>query len=110
MAADDLSHTVPKSTAAMVFIMSDTLVFVTSTATSHERHGISITNTRVFLQQFVGIIAKKHQGSVLLAPLWGESTGERWIPLAKDQWRGKRHGVMIVHVEEFLLPTCCNMI
>ena len=22
-------------------------------------------------------------------PLWGESTGDRWIPLTKGQWRGK---------------------
>ena len=21
-------------------------------------------------------------------PLWGESTGHRWIPLTEDQWRG----------------------
>ena len=29
--------------------------------------------------------SKKHQSSALLALLWGESTGDQWIPLTKGQ-------------------------
>ena len=60
MTADDLAHIIIKSTAAMVFFMSDTLVFVTITATSHERHGMSNHQPlESFVNSLLGIIAKK---------------------------------------------------
>ena len=42
----------------------------------------------VYSAVFSGADERKHQSSASLV-LWGELTGDRWIPLTKGQWRGK---------------------
>ena len=44
---------------------------------------------RMFAQPFVQAQIKENMKAPRHWPLWGESTGNRWIPLTKDQWRGK---------------------
>ena len=44
--------------------------------------------TIVYSTVYSGTDQRKHRSSVSLA-LWGEFTGDRWIPHTKDQWRGK---------------------
>ena len=54
-----------------------------------------------------------HQRNIKAArywPLWGESTGDRWIPLTKGQWGGKcfpwwRHHVFTIHTQEMSYAT-----
>ena len=41
----------------------------------------------VFAQSFLETQIKGNIKAPLHCPLWGESTGDRWIPLTKGQWR-----------------------
>ena len=57
------------------------------TVVSHERHGILITdNSTVGWTACTGQQQRKHQRSLSLFiyPLWGKSSGDRWIPLTKS--------------------------
>ena len=53
----------------------------------NERDGVS--NHRLFAQSFVQAQIKENIKAPRHWPFWGESTGDRWIPLTKGQWRGK---------------------
>ena len=43
----------------------------------------------LFAQQFVQVQIKENIKVLLHWPLWGESTGDWWIPNTKGQWWGK---------------------
>ena len=45
--------------------------------------------SRLFAQPFVQVQIKKDTKAPRHWPLWGESTGDRWIPFTKGQWRRK---------------------
>ena len=45
--------------------------------------------SRLFAQSFVQVWIKENIKAPRHRPLWGESTGDRWIPLTKGQQRGK---------------------
>ena len=51
--------------------------------------------SRLFAQAFVQVQIKENIKAPHHWPLWGESTGDRWIPLTKGQWRGKCFHLMI---------------
>ena len=40
---------------------------------------------RLFVQQFVQATIKEPSKLRVTGPLWGESTGDRWIPITKGQ-------------------------
>ena len=56
----------------------------------NKRDGISIPASRVSAKPFVQAQIKETPKvcATGLCVVWGESTGDRWIPLTKDQWRG----------------------
>ena len=45
--------------------------------------------SRLLAQPFVRALIKENIKAPPHWPLWGQSTGDRWIPLTKGQWRGK---------------------
>ena len=45
--------------------------------------------SRLLAQSFVQAQIKENVKAPRHWPLWGESTGDRWIPLTKGQWHGK---------------------
>ena len=49
--------------------------------------------TIVYSTVYSGVDQRKHQSSASLA-LWGEFTGDRWIPSTEDQKRGKYYHLM----------------
>ena len=58
--------------------------------TSYELHGTSnYRQSHCFFKRLYRRTLKKNFKVPLHWPLWGESTGDRWIPLTKGQWRRK---------------------
>ena len=53
-----------------------------------------IPASRLFAQLFVGAQIKENIKASRHWPLWGESTGDRWIPLTKGQKCGKFYHLM----------------
>ena len=45
--------------------------------------------SRLFTQPFIQAQIKENIKAQCHWPLWGEFTGDRWIPRTKGQWRGK---------------------
>ena len=45
--------------------------------------------SRLFTQSFIQLQIKENIKALRHWPLWGEFTGDRWIPHTKGQWRGK---------------------
>ena len=45
--------------------------------------------SRLFTQPFIQVQIKENIKAPLHWPLWGEFTGDRWIPRTKGQWRWK---------------------
>ena len=50
---------------------------------------LKLPASRLFTQSFVQAQIKENIKAVRHWPLWGEFTGDRWIPRTKVQWRGK---------------------
>ena len=48
-----------------------------------------ITSSPLFAQPLVQVQIKENIKAPRHWPLWGEITGDRWIPRTKGQWRGK---------------------
>ena len=51
----------------------------------HEHHGVSSPASRLFAHPFVQAQIKENFKAPHHWPLWGGSTGDRWIPLTKGQ-------------------------
>ena len=63
------------------------------------------TASRLFAQTFVQAQIKRNIKAPRHWPLWGESTGDRWIPRTKGQLRGKYFHLMTSSCE--LENACC---
>ena len=74
-----------------VFLMIHvTWIYRTVQWRHNERDGVSDQRSPVlFVQPFAQAQIKESIKALRHRPLWGESTGDRWIPLTKGQWRGK---------------------
>ena len=60
--------------------------------------------SRLFTQQFIQAEIKENIKAPRHWPLWGEFTGDRWIPHTKGQWRGKCFHLMTSSCElEYIL-------
>ena len=56
----------------------------------HERDGdFKSATSPLFTQMFIQAQIKENIKAPRHWPLWGEFTGDRWIPSTKGQWRGK---------------------
>ena len=54
------------------------------------RWRLKLPASRLFAQPlFAQAQIKENNKASRHWPLWGVSTGDRWIPLTEDQWRGK---------------------
>ena len=49
---------------------------------------VLIVFSTIYIQGTENIKAPRYR------PLWGETTGDRWFPITKDQWRGKYFHLM----------------
>ena len=56
-----------------------------------------ITDVSIVVQPFVQAQIKGNIKVLGHWPLWGESTGDRWIPFIKGQWRRKCFHLMTSH-------------
>ena len=88
------------------------LTTTTITVTHNERDGVS-NHSWLFTQPFVQAQIKENIKSPCHCSLWGESTGDRWIPLTKGQWRGKVgpidvHTVLLCFVWCMLFGSFCE--
>ena len=54
-----------------------------------ERWRLRPPASRLFTQPFIQAQIKENLKAPRHWPLWGEFTGDRWIPRTKGQWRGK---------------------
>ena len=64
------------------------------TLTSHECHGVSNHQQPDDLYNRFMLASKKTPKLRVTGQLWGESTGDRWIPITKGQLCGKRFDIM----------------
>ena len=60
----------------------------------------------LFTQPFVQVLIKEYIKASRHCPLWGESTGDRWIPRTKGQLRGKYFHFMTSSGKPTLLTGC----
>ena len=64
-------------------------VVITHTALQWRRWRPKSRESLLFVQPFVQVQIKENIKAPRHWPLWGEFTGDRWIPRTKGKWRGK---------------------
>ena len=89
-----------QSSVVFQHLVNDTMILILSIFTAfqrrhNERNGVSDHRlSRLFAHPFVQAHMKENIKAPRHSPLWGETTGIRWLPLAKSQvsiwWR--HHG------------------
>ena len=66
-----------------------------------------ITNLTIVLQPFIQTQIKETIKAPRHWPLWGELTGDRWIPCTNGQWRGKCFHLMTSSWKHMQCTPCC---
>ena len=81
-------------------------VYILRNTSSQWRHDEITSVSIVFAQSFVQAQIKENIKALRHWPLWGEFTGDRWIPRTKGQWRGNISIWWRHHAASLVWPQC----